>query len=194
MRQNFLLVVVIIAALIASVFFIINYFKKSTELEGLEEQIAASNIQIQELIISSETLAEEIDDLKVDQATLQNAIIEENSSVTLITDPNEVIRDIMELGLKHGISIIPLSNSGWNDAQISQSEYRVFKLDFTVESSELSIINFIRGLQDLYPTLVIESLSIGTRITTQTSDSEIPNGVNTDDITQSKITIAIYSR
>lgn len=189
MRQNFLLVVVIIAALIASVFFIINYFKKSTELEGLEEQIAASNIQIQELIISSETLAEEIDDLKVDQATLQNAIIEENSSVTLITDPNEVIRDIMELGLKHGISIIPLSNSGWTDAQISQSEYRVFKLNFTVESSELSIINFLRGLQDLYPTLVIESLWIGTL----TSDSELPNGAGTVGITQSKISIAIYS-
>jgi len=194
MRLNFLLVVVIIAALIASGFFILNYFKKSTALEELEEKIDVSKIQIQELTLSSETLTEEIDDLKVDQTTLQNAIIEENSSITVITNPNEVIRDIMELSLKHGISIIPLGNLGWTDVQISQNEYRVLNLNFTVESSELSIINFVRGLQDLYPTLVIESLSIGTLVATQTSDAEIPDGANTDGIIQSKINIAIYSR
>ena len=194
MRLNFMLVVVIVVALIASGFFFFNYLKKSTTVEELEEQIANSNKEIQELTISNETLAKEIDDIDTSQTAIQDAIIAENSNNTLITNSNEVIRDIMELGLKNGTSVIPLSNSGWTDAQIPQSDYQVLKLNLTIAAKEHSIINFVRDLQDLYPTLVIETLAINTLVTTQTSDSGIPNETATNDGIQSNITIAIYSK
>jgi len=194
MRLNFILVAVIIAALIASGFFIFRYFNKSSKIEELEVQIATSNKQIQELTLSSETLAKEIVDLRIIQTTLQDAIMAENPSISVNTNPNEVIRNIMELGLKHKTNVIPLLNSGWTKEEILQGDYRVLRLNLTVGSSEDSIINFVNDLQDLYPTLVIESLRIRTLITTNTSDSGTLNETAIDDITQSIINIAIYSR
>ena len=194
MRLNFILVAVIIAALIASGFFIFRYFNKSSKIEELEVQIATSNKQIQELTLSSETLAKEIVDLRIIQTTLQDAIMAENPSISVNTNPNEVIRNIMELGLKHRTSVIPLLNSGWTEERASQGDYQVLRINLTVGSSEDSIINFVNDLQDLYPTLVIESLRIRTLITTNTSDSGTLNETAIDDITQSIINIAIYSR
>ena len=179
MRYTFLIAVVIVAALIVSGFFIINYFKQSSTADELEEQIATSNNEIQELAISSQSLATEIDDLKINQTSIQNAIEAENVIIAYKTNANEIIRDVMELGLKNGTSVIPLSNSDWTKVKIQQSDYEVSKLNLTIGGSEYSIINFIRGLQDLYPTLVIENIRIGP---------------STDDQLISNLGIAIYSR
>jgi len=194
MRLNFLLAVVIIAALITSGFFIINYFKKSTTVDELEEQIATSNEEIQELTISKQSLATEIDDLKINQTTIQDAIIAENLTIAFKINSNEIIRNVMELGLENRTSVIPLSNSGWVKVKIQQGDYQVLTLTLTVEGNEPNVINFIRGLEDLYPTLVIESLRISIPITPQTSDSGTPDQTATDGRFYSNLGIAIYSR
>jgi cell division protein FtsB len=194
MRLNFIIVVVIIAALIAGGYFGINYYRKSTTTNELQEQIDVSEQQIQALIISSENLAKEIDDLKNEQATIQDAITAKNTNIPLMTNSNEVIRNIMELGLRNGTNVIPLSNSGWVDVKIQQVDYHALTLTLTVEARQQNIINFVRGLQDLYPTLVIENIRISVPMVAQTPDSGIPGETTTDDRIQSNITIAIYAR
>ena len=99
----------------------------------------------------------------------------------------------MELGLKNGTNIIPLSNSDWSKEKIQEGDYQVLKLTLTIEGNEQSIINFITGLQDLYPTLVIENLQILT-IDTNTSDSINPNQTVNNDRFTSNLSIVIYSR
>jgi Tfp pilus assembly protein PilO len=194
MRLNFIIVVVIIAALIAGGYFGINYYRKSTTTNELQEQIDVSEQQIQALIISSENLAKEIDNLKNEQATIQDAITAKNTNIPLMTNSNEVIRNIMELGLRNGTNVIPLSNSGWVDVKIQQVDYHELTLTLTVEARQQNIINFVRGLQDLYPTLVIENIRISVPMVAQTPDSGIPGETTTDDRIQSNITIAIYAR
>lgn len=194
MRQNLLLAIVIIAALIASGFFVINYFKKSTTLDEIEEQIADSNEEIQELTISNESLATEIDDIKSEQTIIQDAMAVETSNNVSQINSNEIIRNIMELGLKNGTSIIPLSNSGWLIVKIEQSDYQILKLNLSIEGNERSIINFIKGLQGLYPTLVIETFQIKTLIDIQTTDSETTNQTSSDDRLYSNLSVVIYSK
>lgn len=193
MRPNLIFIVLIIAALIASGFFVINYFKKSTTAAELGEQIVNANIKIQEFTISSENLSKEMDDLKIRQTTIKNTIISENTSIPSMTNSNEVIRNIMKLGLRNDTNVIPLKNSGWADLKIPQGNYQVLKLNLTIEAMEYNIINFVRGLQDLYPTLVIESLRIHPPVTIQTADSGIPNETATNEKIQSNLVIAIYS-
>jgi hypothetical protein len=100
----------------------------------------------------------------------------------------------MELGLRNGTNVIPLSNSGWVDVKIQQVDYHELTLTLTVEARQQNIINFVRGLQDLYPTLVIENIRISVPMVAQTPDSGIPGETTTDDRIQSNITIAIYAR
>jgi hypothetical protein len=99
----------------------------------------------------------------------------------------------MELGLKNGTNIIPLSNSDWSEEKIHSGDYLVLKLTITIEGKEHNILNFIKGLQDLYPTLVIENLQILT-IDANTSDSTNSNQTVNNDRFTSNLSVVIYSR
>ena len=191
MRLNFLLVVLIIAALGASGFFVINYFNQSTSAQDLEKQIETTNTKIQELTASNESLAAEIENLKAAQSEVQTALESQSPVVIDKPDSTEVIRSVMELGLNNGTTIIPLSTSDWAKVKILQGDYQVFRMNFKIEGTERNVIDFVRALQDLYPVLVIESFSISAAGTGETS-----GGTSTPAEVQfsSNLIISVYAR
>ena len=191
MRLNFLLLFVIIAALGVSGFFLVNYFKHAKSVDNLSEQIAISNKEIQRLRTSNQSLEAEIESIKINQASIQDAITSDNLIITTKPNSNEIIRDVMKLAGKNGTSIIPLSTSDWVKQKIIQGDYQVLKITFNIQGTEQSVINFMRGLQDLYPTLVIENIRI------ITSDPTYDTGTPTSSTIgrlYSRFSIALYAK
>lgn len=193
MRLNFLLAVVIIAALGAGGFFTVNYFRQSNEAKRLEQQSAQAEKAVRDLTASSRSLETEIEKIKIDQASVQDAIAAERLTFAAKPGSNEIIRNVMELGTKTGTSVIPLSASDWAKVKILRSDYEVFRISFKIEGNEQDTIGFVRSLQDLYPTLVIESLRISTPNATQGPDSKTEPAAPPDGKLHADLGIAVYA-
>ena len=191
MRLNLVLSLVIIAALGVSGFSLVNYFRQDKSVDNLVEQIATSNKEIQRLRTSSQSLEAEIESIKINQASIEDAITSDNLTITTKPNSNEIIRDVMKLAGRNGTSIIPLSTSDWAKRKILQGDYQVLKITFNIEGTEQSVISFMRGLQDLYPTLIIENIRI---IASDPTDSSETSTSYTIDRLYSEFSIALYAK
>jgi Tfp pilus assembly protein PilO len=161
MRLNFIVVLFIIAALGASGFFAVNYFRDTTSADSLESDIEATNTKVEEMNASTQSLEAEIEALKTSQAEVEATLTSESPVPVEKPDSTEVIRTVMLLGIKHHLTIIPLSTSDWGSAKVGQGSYQVFKMNFKIEGTEKQLVDFVRELPTLYPVLVIESFNIG---------------------------------
>lgn len=196
MRLNFVVVIFIIAALAASGFFAINYFQDSTSADNLQKQIETTNTKVQEVTASTGSLTAEIEALKASQAEIQAALVTESPVPIDKPDPTQVIRSVMDLGVKYSLTIIPLSASDWSNVKVQQGSYEVFRMNFKIDGTEKQLVDFVRELPDLYPVVVIESFSItpvkvgGTAAAPASPPAPAPG----EQTYSSNLSIAVYAR
>ena len=160
MRLKITIVIIIIAALLASGYFIRDYLNQSAAADTLNAQLAATNLKIQQLTASSQTMTLQAGKTKASQAAVQASIATESLSVPTKVNTNIIVRDVLDTGEINQVTVIPLSTSDWARVKILQGDYWLFTMSLSLTGREQGLVYFINDMRSLYPTMIINGLSI----------------------------------
>ena len=159
MRKVFL-VIVIIAFLATGGFLFKDYAAQSAAAGNLTAQLAIDTKELPRALNQTQNANAEIAALTQSLADLDKAIAAENSVIPGKINPNEIVRNILTLGEKYKLNIIPFSTQEWTKVKVGKHDYSVFTMNLKVTGDQSHLMDFVKQLDPLYRTLIIKSLSI----------------------------------
>jgi hypothetical protein len=161
MTLRIILGIVIIAAVIISGVYIGDYFNKSFAADALASQIQNQDQNLVTLTDQTEKLNKDIANHTVEVDNLLSSIESESNNIpSEKIDPNDIVKDLLELGQRNMVSIIPLSTTDWSGVKTNGSDYQVFKATLEINGSLENITRFVSQTQYLYSTLIIDNISL----------------------------------
>ncbi|MBN1191107.1 MAG: hypothetical protein JXA46_15225 [Dehalococcoidales bacterium] len=138
-----------------------DYLGQTARAESVSMEIQndknAGKIISKEIQIINSDIAEI--DGKIEK--LRDEIEREKDFLPEIVDSNKILRDIIILGEKCYVSIIPISVQEWYEAQIEGYNYRVLKVNLEITGRQGDVQEFISRTQNTdYHTLTINCVML----------------------------------
>jgi Tfp pilus assembly protein PilO len=179
MLLKILLAIPIIAAIALAGIFYNGYQDVSKEAETLEKKVQADRTLEQTLSQKARDLAGQIDALNLNVRQLQASLDEASLAVPEKMNSNDILEKILKLGREYLVSVIPLNSRDWSTAKIGQHDYQVFRMDLSLEGTQEDIVDFLKEMQsELYPTLVVEDVSLSKSVAPVTT-TPVPSATPT---------------
>lgn len=184
MKTPKLLTILLIVVLLAVyIYFVVDYSNLRNHQSTLNAQIAAANGELALIPVPPA-------DLEVQLTAAQDSLNAIKKSLAIDTNDTRIVKRILELGVASGVKAIPLTTQPWVLQSVSDQNYNVFRIDFSVTGTYPQLVNFVKQLESSEPkTLVIESFLVKT-----TSGASLLDSAARDTLTVSAdIKVAIYS-
>ena len=187
-----ILYILIIAAVIDAGIFLTKYFNQTYAADALAAQIQSENRNISTLTEKTSELNLEIANHTADVSAVLNAIENEKVIIPAKTNTNEIVKTILNTGLKNNVSVIPLSTRDWSTVRTGGNDYQVFVMSFEVDGRDQDVVQFVRAVQELYSTLVLENI-VWNSIDQPAVSADIPVSSESDMI-RVNLVLAIYAK
>jgi Tfp pilus assembly protein PilO len=187
-----ILYILIIAAVIDAGIFLTKYFNQTYAADALAAQIQSENRNISTLTEKTSELNLEIANHTADVSAVLNAIENEKVIIPAKTNTNEIVKTILNTGLKNNVSVIPLSTRDWSTVRTGGNDYQVFVMSFEVDGGDQDVVQFVRAVQELYSTLVLENI-VWNSIDQPAVSADMPVSSGSDMI-RVNLVLAIYAK
>jgi hypothetical protein len=187
-----ILYILIVAAVVDAGIFLTKYFNQTYAADALAAQIQSENRNISTLADKTDELNLEIANHTADVNAVLSTIENEKVIIPAKTNTNDIVKTILNTGLENNVSVIPLSTRDWSTVKTGGNDYQVFVMSFAVEGQDRDVVQFVRAVQDLYSTLVLENI-VWNSIETPTAAADTPVFPGTDWI-RVNLVLAIYAK
>jgi hypothetical protein len=155
MKNNKLLIVILVLALLAAYIFIgSDYLKQRRNNASLTVQVTAAEAALAQIPVSPNDLAQRLaaaeDDLK-------------NAESVFSADMNDtrIVNTILRVAEKIGVKAVPLNTSPWAIQEVAGRQYNVFRLELEVTGTFNQLLTWLNRMENGEPeTLVIEYLNV----------------------------------
>jgi hypothetical protein len=197
MMLRIILGIVIIAAVIQAGVFVSDYFNKSFAADALKSQIQNENQNMELLSAKIQELNTEIAGNTANVNKIMNAIAGESQYIpSERINSNEMVRELLELGQKNSVSVIPLTTQDWSEVKTPENDHQVLKMTLEILGTPEHITQFVGGLPELNNTLIIESIALAQNIEIPAAEITPPTAANFSHVEQFKanIALAVYAK
>jgi hypothetical protein len=187
-----ILYILIIAAVIDAGIFLTKYFNQTYAADALSAQIQSENRNISTLTDKTSELNLEIANHTADVNAVLSTIENERVIIPAKSNTNEIVKTILNTGLENNVSVIPLSTRDWSTVKTNGNDYQVFVMTFEVEGQDPNVVQFVRAVQDLYSTLVLENIVWNSvEPPAESADMPVSSGL---DLIRVNLVLAIYAK
>jgi hypothetical protein len=161
MLIRIILGLVIIAAIIDVGILASDYLDKKYATDAVNTQIESQNRNLSQLITTNLDLKNEVTRANASYQQIKTQSVGDTALLSGIeTNPNQILKLILGLAKDNRLKIVPLTTQEWSSSSTDKNGLMVLKILFSAEGQRRDVVNFIKRLPELHPSLVVESVSM----------------------------------
>lgn len=161
MLAKTIVVIIMLATVATAGVFTKTYGDQETAVDSLSLQVTSLKQEIQTVSKQAGTINAEIVELTDRIRVARNAIVSAAGQFPGEFDANEIVGEILTLGGKSNLVVIPLSTQEWGRIDVGKESYLILAVAVKITGSMDGLVRFLQEIQDLhYPAIVIEELAV----------------------------------